>query len=342
MKARSLAAVAVVAAAAAAPLGAQGTVSSQCAAQLTQVQDACQKSTDLFNFVAPQLGTSIAGGNAVLGQGGTLGGLGHFSVGLRANAIQGTLPTFNGVSVGTSGAASSDLGAKTQVLGAPAVDAAIGVFKGLPLGITNVGGVDLLGTASYIPEYSNQDVSVKTPEGSFKLGYGARLGLLQETLLVPGVSVTYLRRDLPTMNVQGMINGADAQHRDTIGVSGMSLKTSAWRVVASKKLLVFGLALGAGQDKYDSKVNLNMDVAVPVPASAPVVYARARGQAASFDQSVTRTNYFADLSFNMLLFRAVAEIGRVSGGDIQTYNTFGDSKATDARTYGSLGVKFGF
>lgn len=344
MKARSFASGALAIAAAsfaASPALAQGTVSPQCASQDAAVRDACQKSTDLFNFVAPQLGTSIAGGNAVLGQGGTLGGLGHFSVGLRANAIQGTLPTFNNVSVSTSGAASSDLGAKDQVLGAPAVDAAIGVFKGLPLGLTNVGGVDLLGTASYIPEYSNDDVSVKTPEGSFKLGYGARLGLLQETLIVPGVSVTYLRRDLPTINVRGMVNGADAQNRDTIGVSGMSLKTSAWRVVASKKLLLFGLAIGAGQDKYDSKANLDMDVAVPTPVT-PVVYARARGQAASFDQSLTRTNYFADLSFNVLLFRAVAEIGRVSGGDVQTYNTFGSAKANDARTYGSLGVKFGF
>ena len=342
MKARSFAsgALAIAAAAiAASPALAQGTVSPQCASQDAAVQDACQKSTDLFNFVAPQLGTSIAGGNAVLGQGGTLGGLGHFSVGLRANAIKGTLPTFNNVSVSTSGAAQSDLGAKDQVLGAPAVDAAIGVFKGLPLGLTNVGGVDLLGTASYIPEYSNNDVSVKTPEGSFKLGYGARVGLLQETLLVPGVSVTYLRRDLPTMNVRGMVTGADAQNRDTIGVSGLSLKTTAWRVVASKKLLLFGLAVGGGQDKYDSKANLDMDVAVPV---APLVYTRARGQAASFDQSLTRTNYFADLSFNVLLFRAVAEIGRVSGGDLQTYNTFGSAKANDARTYGSLGVKFGF
>ncbi|HET7456333.1 MAG TPA: hypothetical protein VFJ74_01690 [Gemmatimonadaceae bacterium] len=342
MKARSLAAgaLAIAAAAATPSLQAQGSLSAQCAAQPAPAQDACQKSTDLFNFVAPQLGTSIAGGNAVLGQGGTLGGLGHFSVGLRANAIKGTLPNFDNFNISTSGAVQSDLGAKDQVLGAPAVDAAIGVFKGFPIGVSNVGGIDLLGTASYIPEYSNNDVSVKTPDGSFKLGYGARIGLLQESILVPGVSVTYLRRDLPTVNVRGMVNGADANNRDTIGVSGMSLKTSAWRVVASKKLLVFGLAVGAGQDKYDSKANLNMDVAVPT--GVPLVYTRARGDVATFDQSLTRTNYFADLSFNLLLFRAVAEVGRVSGGDVQTYNTFGSTKAADARTYGSLGIKFGF
>ena len=32
------------------------------------------------------------------------------------------------------------------------MDAAIGLFKGLPLGVTNVGGVDLLLSASYVPK----------------------------------------------------------------------------------------------------------------------------------------------------------------------------------------------
>src|SRR5512133_276167 len=105
MKARSLAAgaLAIAAAAVTPSLQAQGSLSAQCAAQPAPAQDACQKSTDLFNFVAPQLGTSIAGGNAVLGQGGTLGGLGHFSLGIRANAIQGTLPDFQNTTVNTGG-----------------------------------------------------------------------------------------------------------------------------------------------------------------------------------------------------------------------------------------------
>ena len=60
-------------------------------------QDACQKAIDLFKYMAPQLGTSITGGNATLGQGGSLGGLGHFSVGLRVNAVQGSLPQIQNV-----------------------------------------------------------------------------------------------------------------------------------------------------------------------------------------------------------------------------------------------------
>ena len=36
--------------------------------------DACVQAVDVFQFVAPQLGLALTGGNATLGQGGTLGG----------------------------------------------------------------------------------------------------------------------------------------------------------------------------------------------------------------------------------------------------------------------------
>lgn len=325
-----------------APLHAQSSTSLSCSSQQVEARDACQKSQDVFNFMAPQLGLAVAGGNAALGQGSTLGGLGHFAVGLRVNAVQGTIPDASKFSVSRTGAQASDLGAKDQFLGAPALEGALGLFKGIPLGLTHVGGVDALVSASYLPEYGNGDFRVRLPDGSFKFGWGARVGILEESMVVPGVSVTYLRRDLPTVDVLAAVNGADAAHRDTVGVSGLSVNTKAWRVVASKNLLMFGLAVGAGQDKYDSKGSAHADVAVPVAGGGVPVYTRARTQAGALEQSLTRTNYFADLSFNLLVFRGVAEVGRVSGGDVQTVNTFGDKKADDARTYGSLGLKFGF
>jgi hypothetical protein len=331
MKARLLAAGMLVAAGA----NVAGAQSSQCASGTTQ--DACQKSVDLFQFMAPQLGTSIAGGNAQLGQGGTLGGLGHFAIGVRANVIQGTIPDPQSFSLNTSARQQSDLGSKDQILGAPALEAGVGIFKGIPLGLTNVGGVDLLVSAAYLPEYNGDDVRLRLPEGSFKFGYGARLGLLSESMLIPGIAVTYLKRDLPTVGVSAMVEGAGAEP-DTIGVSGLSVKTTAWRVVASKNLLFFGLAVGGGQDKYESEGSVNADVAVPVGAGI----VRSRLETSGLRQTMTRTNYFADLSFNLFVFRGVAEVGRVTGGDITTYNSFGDVKASDPRTYGSLGFKFGF
>jgi len=84
-----------------------------------------------------------------------------------------------------------------------------------------------------------------------------------------------------------------------------------------------------GQDKYDTKGSLTYDVNGDRP-NAPI----------ALHISPTRTNYFADLSFNFLLAHFVAEVGRVTGGNITTFNTFPTS-ANVARTYGSLGIRIG-
>jgi hypothetical protein len=295
-------------------------------------QDACQKAIDLFNYMAPQLGTSVTGGNATLGQGGNLGGLGHFSLGLRVNAVQGDLPQVQNTNVSVNGAQSTQFETKSQLIPMPTADLAIGIFKGLPLAITNVGGVDLLVSAAYLPEFNGSGVSVKVPNGSLKLGYGARVGILQESLLVPGVSVSYLVRDLPTVDIAG--NSGN----DSLYVNNLTLKTKAWRLTASKSLLLFGLAAGVGQDKYDASTDVRAHVAARTlpPTSA------ANAGPVSLSQNLTRTNIFADLSMNLLLLKLTGEIGQVSGGTINTYNTFSGKQAADSRIYGSVGARFGF
>lgn len=295
-------------------------------------QDACQKAIDLFQYLAPQLGTAIAGGNPTLGMGGTLGGLGHFSAGLRVNVVQGSLPQVQDVTPSVNGAQSTRFETKSQYLPMPTADLAVGVFKGVPLPLTNVGGVDLLVSASYVPEFNNSGVSVKVPNGSLKLGYGARVGLLQESLLVPGIAVSYLVRDLPTLNISGNNGG------DSLYVNNFSMKTKAWRLTASKSLVLFGIAAGYGQDTYDAST----DIAAHVAARTVPPTAAANAGPVSISQKLTRSNLFANLSVNLLLFKLNAEIGQVSGGTINTYNTFSGKQPADSRLYGSVGVRFGF
>ena len=287
-------------------------------------QNACNTAIDLFDYMAPQLGAAIAGGNTTLGQGGSLGGPGHFAVTVRGNVLMGSLPQVDKYDPSSS---SRTLDTKDQVLGLPTVDAAIGVFGGLPLGVTKVGGIDLLVNGSYIPNYSGGGVSVKAPSGSLKIGYGARIGLLQEGLLTPGIGFSYVKRDLPTVDLSARTGTLGGQ----FDVNGLTVKTTSWRATASKSLLAFGVALGAGQDTYDSKAGIKVTTTL-VPA----------GSSANVSQSVTRTNYFADLSLNMMLAKLVAEIGMVQGGTIDTYNTFNGKAADASRLYGSVGLRIGF
>jgi hypothetical protein len=292
-------------------------------------QDACQMAVDVFQYVAPQLGIALAGGNATLGQGGALGGLGHFAVELRGNAIAGDLPQIqNFPQPSTNGRQSRELPTKKQFVGLPTVDGAIGIFKGLPLGLTNVGAVDVLVSASYIPTLSGNSVQVK-PNQSLQLGFGARVGLLQESLLTPGVGVSYLRRDLPTTTVTGSSSGV------SINVQNAAVKTSAWRLTASKNLLLLSLAAGIGRDSYDESA-----LAQGTVQTSPI--GSQQSQQIKLSQTMTRTNYFLDASLNMLLAKIVAEIGQVSGGSVSTYNSFSGGAADKSRLYGSLGVRIGF
>ena len=327
--------LAALLAAPSAALAQQGSLAPQCSGQdlvSVAIQDACQKSVDLFAFVAPQLGISISGGNAQLGQGSTLGGLGHFSLGVRANVAMGALPRLDNVTLSSQGAQRSDFAAEDQYVGLPAVEAGIGLFRGFPVGLTHVGGVDLLVSAAYLPDVADEEFSVRTTDGALKLGYGARLGLLEETSTIPGLAVTYLQRDLPTVSAIGRVDD------DTVGVQGLSLRTTAWRVVASKRLAIFGIAIGGGQDRYDSRAEVDAVVNETV-FGFPV---RAQISPVRVEQKLTRTNYFADLSLNLPGFKLVGEIGRTTGGTVApTYNSFGEHTAGEGYTYGSIGLRFG-
>lgn len=323
-------AAAAAAALIAAPVYAQGTVDPQCASA-GNAGDVCQKAVDLFNYMAPQLGISLTGGNSVLGQGGALGGLGHFAIELKGNIVAGSLPNVQEVGATYGSAQSSSYTTKNQVLGLPAATVAIGLFKGLPLGLTNVGGVDALLSATYIPKVDANNISVD-PKTNVQVGYGVRVGLLQESLLVPGVGFSWIKRDLPKTTITGTAN-TSLTANDTLTIRDLDEKTSAWRLTASKNLLLFSLAAGYGQDKYTSSTGIDA-------VAYPTIGGAAR-TTASVKQSLTRSNMFLDATMNLIAFKLVGEVGQVSGGTINTYNTF-DKAADKSRFYGSVGLRFGF
>ena len=290
-------------------------------------QDACQTAIDIFAFMTPQLGIGLVGGNAVLGTGGALGGPGRFSIGVRGNARRGRVPQVANVNASVTGAVRSEYGVNDQVVGLPAIEAAIGLFGGVPLGVTHAFAVDALVSATYVPSFTSNNVSVSLPDGSLKLGYGGRLGVLTESFATPSVSLTYLKRDLPATSIDAMSGD------DDISVTGIGVKTTAWRIVAGKSVGFFGLALGAGKDQYDSRATGS----VRVNQSGFSV----SGDPYDLSQKVTRSNMFADFSFNFPFVKLAAEVGRVSGGTIDTYNTFSGKRADDALSYASVGIRIG-
>jgi hypothetical protein len=296
-------------------------------------QDVCTQAFDVYQFMAPQLGLALAGGNATIGQGGTLGGFGHASVGLRANFFSGLLPDVAQFPESNTGAVQRELPTKNQFLGLPTADAAVGIFKGFPLGLTNVGGIDLLVSLSYVPtiDGSGSDNVSVTPAGNWQFGYGARVGLLQESIVSPGVSFTYLKRNLPKTSIVG-VSGADS-----LRVLNASVETTAWRLVASKNLIAFSIAGGVGQDKYDQSADIEGVTHITV-GGIPIT-GRASVPASATEQTLTRTNFFFDLSLNLPMFKLVGEVGSVTGGTVNTYNSFSGGPADRSQVYGSAGIR---
>jgi hypothetical protein len=279
--------------------------------------------------MAPQLGTAMTGGNTTLAQGGTLGGrrfgiVPRFALGVRVNAVQGNVPTFAPTAQlpGSNPPPARELATESSYVPMPAVDLALGVFKGVPLALSNVGGIDLLLSAAYVPKVDNDDITI-TPDKSLEFGYGVRVGLLQESLVVPGLGFSYMQRKFPVTTLSTSEAGSSLSVRD------LDLKSNAWRLTASKSLLLFGIALGVGQDSYKMSTTIQAQMLGGNNITVPAL-----------ESKVTRTNYFGDVSMNLLLIKLVGTVGMVSGGDIQTYNSY-DTPADKSRLYGSVGVRIG-
>jgi hypothetical protein len=185
--------------------------------------------------------------------------------------------------------------------------------------------VDVLLSAAYVPTIEAGGVSI-TPERNLQIGYGLRLGLLQETLFLPGISATFLQRKLPSTDMVGT-SGAT-----TLRVDDARAETTAWRLVVGKSLLLLGVAAGVGRETYDLRADVSATVSGIVSGSTTVP---------GTSQSMSRTNYFLDASLNLPLLRIAAEVGQVRGGTVLTFNSFEGGSADRTLTYASVGLRLG-
>ncbi len=308
--------------------------------------DACNKAADLFQFMVPQLAVIQAGGNPSPSIGGTLGGFPHVNVGVRVNAIRGALPRIDQASPGLSvnGKVASNIPTDDAILAMPTVDAQIGLFQGfklgLPLpflGITNILGVDALLNAAYLPNASAKTGSagLDLQAGKVAIGYGARVGIFEESLLAPGLAFSYVSRPMPAFSLYGTVQN------DTLGLQNFKLTTNSWRLTASKTIPILGLGVSAGygQDKLDGSTGL----ALTINEAAPI---NRVATTASVAQTATRTNYFVGAHWRILLLRLSGEVGWVTGGVNPTLSnqfTKGGSAVNpmDKRMYASIAARLG-
>ena len=126
------------------------------------------------------------------GQGGALGGLGHFAVGVRGNVFYGKLPDVDEFSAPEHRTARSSSRCPTQEpdrsdCRPPTRRSACS--RAFRSALTNVGGIDLLVSATYVPTFDDRTMSQRhAGERTSSSAVARASGCCQESIVVPGVA----------------------------------------------------------------------------------------------------------------------------------------------------------
>jgi hypothetical protein len=289
--------------------------SIECAAFVGDAARVCTAAVDATRAFHPLLGVIVSGGNPVLGTGGPLGA-GQVALTARANAVQVSLPRLS-----YDGSSSTVPRGREVFAPAPVVEAAVGVYGGLPSGLLAIAA---LGSVQLVPAGVFDDFRVDPDarhigDVALGLGIGARVGLLREIGALPGVSVSVMRRDLPTMTYGDVTAGDEFQY-------AVNLHATSLRLAAGKQLTAVALAGGLGWSKYtgDARIELNA-------AAAP-------GRVAL---SSSRWLAFLDAGLGLGLVGLVAEGGYQFGTDEHLTTDFEDFDTTDGTFFAGLGLRVG-
>jgi hypothetical protein len=293
----------------------------ECTGYVANAQRVCTAAVDGTRAFHPLLGLLVSGGNPTMGTASTMG-FGHAVVTLRANATEVVLPdlTYNGAS--TTVPAGDKLFAP-----APLVEGALGVFKGMSRGLF---ALDILGSAQLLPtnQIDNFSVDADAPRvGAIALGigYGARIGILREAGPLPAVSVSVMRRELPRIGYGSITSGDSYAY-------GLDLHATNLRLVASKQLLILGIAAGLGWDKYTGDALMSFRDPITLTPQPPIAIAlnSSRGLA------------FVNAGLNLSVLKLTGEVGYQTGKDQNLSTDFEDFDTTRGKFFAGLGLRVGF
>jgi hypothetical protein len=336
-------ALAATAALVAAPAAAQNDIGTVCQTIPVVAAEECAMVAQAVDAAQPQLGILMAGGNPTLGTASTggvrLGLIPRVSLTGRINVIGARLPDIRQESEGE---------AAEFALPAPAVGAnlSVGVTQGFSVApmIGGFGAIDLLGSVSVLPL---ELVGEGFGENAFSWGAGARVGLIRESFVTPGVSVSVMYRSLSEVSfgtacfgteTPSVIAPNDPSRRTClsdgdVGEIEFGLNNWSTRAAISKRFLALGLTAGVGYDRFETDADLA--VAAPVTDGIREVFRR-RDIAVDND----RWSAFLDASFTVLFGSLVAELGWMQGSDpIEGFPSTSDFDPSEGTFFGSLGAR---
>lgn len=323
----------------AAPAAAQNDIGNVCESVPAIASEQCVIVAQAVDAAQPQLGILMAGGNPTLGTASTggvrLGLIPRVSLTGRLNVVGARLPDIREEADGQT---------DKFTVPAPAVGAnlSVGLTQGFSVApmIGGFGAIDLLGSVSVLPlSLLGDDFG----DNAFSWGAGARVGLMRESFVTPGVSVSLMYRSLGDVSFGEVCPGSEVPAGDNRSVCStdgdfgeieFGLDNWSARAAVSKRLLGLGLTAGVGYDKFETSADFAVRAPGP-PVGNEQVY---RFNDVSVDND--RWSAFIDGSFTILFGSVVAELGWMQGSDpIQGFPSTSDFDPKEGTFFGSIGAR---
>jgi hypothetical protein len=309
----------------AAPLAAQN---SECAPYnsppySSQDYNICNAAIDGTEILHPMAGLLVSGGNPVLGSVGTLGGLGHFALTARLNGTTVRTPDLN------YDGSTTTVGQDKKIFApAPLVEAALGLFKGF----NGLFSLDALGSAQLLPTKAVDNLTVdknarKIGSIALGLGYGARVGIFNGKAIIPSLSVSVMRRDIPRITYGNVTTGGDNYSYS------LDLHATNLRAVAGYHLALFNVGAGVGWDKYTGSANIGF---VPNGGVLPAQTIN------DVKLDNTRTMAFLTAAIDLPIIKIGAEAGYQFGKNQNLSTTFAGNDPSKKRFFAGAGLRFAF
>lgn len=269
----------------------------------------CGQVVAAMTTVQPTVGIGFSGGAHTLGTHTTIGrrlGIPRVSVTARLNAafadapdlLDGYRPTFD------DDGRLRPMGTVTLPVASLQGDVVLGLYNGLSVGpvVSGIGAIDLLASGSFIPAAD----AIGLSDAIVNVGAGARIGLIRQGLLLPGVSVSGMYRTMLGDIAFGELGGDPAAGDP----AEFSTSLSAWsfRGGVSKGILIFDLSAGLGWDVYTSDVHFDFRLRCPAArCGEEMVLGTAAGVGGRL--RTTAWNAYGNVGLNLVILRLVAEVG---------------------------------
>lgn len=301
------------------PSAAQGNPECSAYQAVPRAFNTCNAAIDGTRAFHPIAGLLITGGNPVLADFGSLGGLGHAKVTIRGNAARVILP-----SLSYDGTSATVPPGDSIFVPIPAVEAAIGLIGGKGRSL----GVDFLGSATLLPTSAVDNLTVEDGARSIGsvalgLGYGVRVGVLDDRGVTPGFSVSVMRRELPRLTY-GTLATDDY-------VYDVQVKTTSVRAEVGKSFSLVSVGAGVGYDWYRGDANVIFRNPVTTLPEPPI----------AIDLNNNRGLIYGNAGLNLGPARLVAELGYQLGKDQQLTTDFQGFDTTKGKVFFSGGLQLG-